>query len=181
MTDGVSQHLAGLTAFAERIHPVLDRMNYYQLLNVPPDADIPTIRGSFHQAASQLHPDKYHVITDARIKQMLETIYARMAEGYRVLTTLERRRAYDKGLASGKTRYDQKEREAQGPKNPEDSLTHPEAKKFFRMGMICHGNKDWKGAVMNFTFARTFEPASAVIAEKLAFAQAAARGGPAKV
>lgn len=179
MTDAGAQLAEQLTGFAKRIFPVVNRMNYYQLLNVPPKADVPAIRASFYQAAAQLHPDRYHVIADAQTREQLETIYARIAEAYRVLTTPDKRRAYDAGLAEGKMRFDQKDRDAKGPKNPEDSLTHAEAKKFFRMGMICHGKKDWKGAVMNFNFARTFEPASAVIAEKLAEAQKAqtAKGG----
>jgi len=41
------------------------------------------------------------------------------------------------------------------------------------MGMICLGRKDWKGAVMNFNFAHSFEPAAALIAQKLGEAQAA--------
>lgn len=165
---------AKLAAFANRIHPGLDRMTYYQLLNVPPAATVTAIRASFYQAAGQVHPDKYHSLPDEALKERLETIYARITEGYRVLTTPEKRHVYDKMLAEGKgqVRFDQKDRENKGPKNPEDSLTHAEAKKFFRMGMICLGRKDWKGAVMNLNFARTFEPAAPIIAEKLAEAQA---------
>ena len=61
---------------------------------------------------------------------------------------------------------------------------HPEAKKFFRMGMSCLGRKDWKGAVLNLTFARNFEPASALLGERLAEANqglaAAKAAAPAK-
>jgi hypothetical protein len=39
--------------------------------------------------------------------------------------------------------------------------------------MVSFGRRDWKGAVMNFNFARNFEPAAAAINEKLAEAQAA--------
>ena len=42
--------------------------------------------------------------------------------------------------------------------------------------MVSFGRKDWKGAVMNFNFARNFEPAAPVITEKLAEAQAAHQG-----
>jgi hypothetical protein len=109
---------------------------------------------------------------DGPVKERLISIYARICEGYRVLTSAERRVLYDKGLATGKVRWDSKDREQKGPKNPEDSINHPEAKKFFRMGMMCVGKKDWKGAVMNFNFARTFDSSSKIIAEKLAETQA---------
>jgi hypothetical protein len=64
------------------------------------------------------------------------------------------------------------ERESHGPQSPEDTLKHEEAKKFFRMGMMSLARKDFKGAVMNFNFARTFEPNAAVINQKLGEAQA---------
>jgi len=32
--------------------------------------------------------------------------------------------------------------------------------------MISLGRKDWKGAVMSFNFARSYEPSSALIAQK---------------
>jgi hypothetical protein len=64
------------------------------------------------------------------------------------------------------------ERESNAPPNPEDSLQHPEAKKFFRLGLMSLARKDFKGAAMNFSFARTFEPRAAVILQKLEEAQA---------
>jgi DnaJ-class molecular chaperone len=163
----------GLLAFAEQVYPVLDRYSYYQLLRVDPKADTRTIRTSYYKIATQLHPDRYQSLVDAATRERLETIYARITEAYRVLTHGEKRAAYDAGLAKGKLR-ETGERPLR--RSPEDALSHAEAKKFFRLGMVCFGNKDWKGAVMNFNFARTFEPNAAIIAEKLAEAQAAAKG-----
>ena len=116
------------------------------------------MRSAFYKLAGQLHPDRFHALGDGEVKQRLETIYARMCEAYRVLSHPERRAAYDQALAAGKKRLEMVERDSGAPKNPEDSLKHPEAKKFFRLGMVCLGRKDWKGAVMNFNFARNFEP-----------------------
>jgi curved DNA-binding protein CbpA len=168
---------AGLLAFAEQVYPALDRYTYYQLLRVDPRADTSTIRASYYKIAAQLHPDRYNNLVDPDTRDRLETIYARINEGYRVLMNGEKRAAYDAGLARGKLRET-----AERPlkRNPEDALAHPEAKKFFKLGMVCFNNKDWKGAVMNFNFARTFEPDAPLIAEKLAEAQAAAKGGPAR-
>jgi DnaJ-class molecular chaperone len=112
-------------------------------------------------------------MADRELKQQLEVIYARVCEGYRVLTTPDKRAAYERALTQGKKRLTATDRESRGLQNPEDSLKHPEAKKFFRMGMISLGRKDWKGAVMSFNFARAFEPAAVLIAQKLAEAQAA--------
>jgi curved DNA-binding protein CbpA len=165
-------------AYARSLFPQLDQRSYYDLLGVPAHADHTTVRAAYYRVAAVLHPDRHHTLPDAQAKEQLEIIYARMTEAYRVLTSPEKRAVYDRALAEGKTRFDGRERERSGPKNPEDSLTHPEAKKFFRLAVMCAGRKDWKGAIMNLNFARTFEPGAAVLAEKLAEAQAAAKGAP---
>jgi curved DNA-binding protein CbpA len=172
---GTPPGAAELLAFARQVFPNLERYSYYQLLRVAPNADLRAIRSSYYKIAAQLHPDRYHTLPDASTKDQLETIYARISEAYRVLTSPDKRPAYDRGLAKGKMRYDASERQPAGPKNPEDSLSHPEAKKFFRLGMMCLGKKDWKGALMNFNFAKTYEPRAAIIAEKLAAAEAGAK------
>ena|SRR5689334_9018752 len=164
----------GLLAFAEQVYPALDRYSYYQLLRVDPKADTRTIRASYYKIATQLHPDRYQSLVDAATRERLETIYARITEAYRVLTHADKRAAYDAGLAKGRLR---ETAERQLKRAPEDSLSHEQAKKFFKLGMVCFANKDWKGAVMNFNFARSFEPDAAIIAEKLAEAQAAAKSG----
>jgi curved DNA-binding protein CbpA len=163
---------AELAAFARQVYPGLDRYSYYQLLRVPPEADAGAIRASYYRIAGQLHPDRYHRMADPRMRDQLESIYARICEAYRVLTSPEKRAAYDRGLAQGRMRFDAGDRPPAGPKNPEDTITHPQSKKFFRLGMMSLGKKDWKGAVMNFNFAKTFDPDSPVIAEKLAEAMA---------
>ena len=163
-----SSYLEALRQIADRIFPTLGGRSYYQLLNVPETADIPTVRAAFFKLAAQMHPDRFHTLPDVALKDRLETIYARIGEAYRVLSNVERRAAYDRTLAAGNKRLDTTARESSGPRNPEDSIGHPEAKKFFRMGMTCLGRKDWKGAAMNFNFAKNFEPGAAVIAERLA-------------
>ena len=163
--------VAALRVFAQRIFPGLDQRTYYELLALRADADLSAVRASFYRLAAQLHPDRFHTLADVEIREQLETIYARTCEAYRVLSHPERRAAYNKAMAAGKKRLDMAGREPAGPRNPEDSLKHPEAKKFFRLGMVCLGKKDWKGAVMNFQFAKNFEPSSRLVADKLADAQ----------
>ena len=165
MAGNPASYVEALRTFAERVFPTLEQHSYYQLLNVPPTADLPAVRGGVLPLAAQLHPDRFHALGDAEIRERLETIYARICEAYRVLANPERRAAYDQALAAGKKRLDMASRDSGGPKNPEDSLKHPEAKKFFRLGMVCLGKKDWKGAVMNFNFAHNFEPGRSGVGE----------------
>ena len=162
-----------LTAFVRKIFPRLGQLSYYDLLGVPSGSSPAAVRTAFYRLAADLHPDRYHTLADRQLKEQLEMIYARVCEGYRVLTTPAKRLAYDRALSQGQKRLTTTDRESHGLQNPEDSLKHPEAKKFFRMGMICLARKDWKGAIMSFNFARAFEPQAALIVQKLAEAQAA--------
>jgi curved DNA-binding protein CbpA len=169
---------ANLRAFADRVYPALDERSYYQLLNVDAAAELGAIRAAYYKIAAQLHPDRFHSLGDAALKDRLETIYARNCEAYRVLSHAERRAAYDRELAGGRLRLAPgAPAPAAAPRNPEDALKHAEAKKFFRLAMICLGKKDLRGALMNFNFARTFEPGAEVIRDKIAEVQAALRGG----
>ena len=162
-----------LAAYVRQIFPRLDQLTYYDLLGIPAGTDQNTVKAAFYKMAAELHPDRYHMLADRTLKEQLEMIYARVCEGYRVLTTPEKRTAYERALSQGRKRLTTTDRESRGPQNPEDSIKHPEAKKFFRMGMICLARKDLKGAIMNFNFARSYEPGAALVAQKLAEAQAA--------
>ncbi len=170
-----------LAAFVGQIFPKLDQLSYYDLLGLPPAPTEAEIRTAFYRVSGDLHPDRYHMLPDRELKDRLETVYARICEGYRVLSNPEKRAAYARAMGEGKKRLTSSERESRAPQAPEDSIKHEEAKKFFRLGMISLGRKDFKGATMNFNFARTFEPGSAVINQKLAEAQAGLGkpGGPA--
>jgi DnaJ-class molecular chaperone len=161
-----------LAQFVQQIFPKLDQLSYFDILGVASGASVNEIRAAFYKMSHDLHPDRYHRIDNRELREQLETIYARMCEGYRVLITPERRNAYLRALGDGKKRLGTMDRDNRAPQNPEDTIQHEEARKFFRLGMICLGGKDWKGAVMNFNFAKSFEPNAAIIKQKLAEAQA---------
>ncbi len=161
-----------LATFAHRLYAKLDELSYYELLGISTTASIPDVRAAFYRLSNDLHPDRYLGMHDREVRERLETIYARICEGYRVLSTPEKRTAYARALGEGKKRLTSTDRESKAPQNPEDSIKHEEAKKFFRLGLICLQRKDFKGAVMNFNFARSFEPGAAVINQKLGEAQA---------
>jgi DnaJ-class molecular chaperone len=169
-----------LAQFVQQIWGKLDQLSYFDLLGLPSGATVQEVRAAFYRLSNDLHPDRYHRLSNRELRDRLETIYARMCEGYRVLTTAERRTAYLRALGEGRKRLYSTDRESRAPQSPEDSIQHEEAKKFFRLGMISLASKDWKGATMNFNFARSFEPNSAIIKQKLAEAQAGLGkpGGP---
>jgi DnaJ-class molecular chaperone len=161
-----------LAKLVEQMYGKLDQLSYFDLLGLSSGATVAEIRAAFYRMSHDLHPDRYHRMENRELRDRLETIYARMCEGYRVLTTPEKRNVYMRILGEGKKRLTSTDRESRAPQSPEDSIKHEEAKKFFRLGMFSLGSKDWKGAVMNFNFAKSFEPDSAIIKQKLAEAQA---------
>jgi DnaJ-class molecular chaperone len=160
-----------LAQFVQQMWGKLDQLSYFDLLGLPSGATVQEIRSAFYRMSHDLHPDRYHRIDNRELRDRLETIYARMCEGYRVLTTPEKHTTYLRVLGEGKKRLTSTDRESRAPQSPEDSIKHEEAKKFFRLGMISLASKDWKGASMNFNFAKSFEPNSAIIKQKLAEAQ----------
>lgn len=161
-----------LAAFVQQMYGKLDQLSYYELLGISSGTSQPEIRAAFYRVSGDLHPDRYHALPNRELRDRLETIYARICEGYRVLTLPDKRAAYTRALAEGKKRLTSTGRESNAPQNPEDSIKHEEAKKFFRMGMLSLGRKDFKGAVLNFNFARSFEPGAAIINQRLVEAQA---------
>jgi DnaJ-class molecular chaperone len=161
-----------LANFVRQTYGKLDQLSYYDLLGISAVSPPAEIRAAFYRLSSDLHPDRFFSLPDRELKERLETIYARICEGYRILTTPDKRIAYSRALADGKKRLTSTDRESRAPQSPEDGIKHEEAKKFFRLGMISLGRKDFKGAVMNFNFARSFEPNSPVINQKLSEAQA---------
>ncbi|MBI5479959.1 MAG: DnaJ domain-containing protein [Deltaproteobacteria bacterium] len=155
-TEALLQYLA-------EVAPDLDLHSYYQLLDVPEDVSPDAVRAAFYQKAAALHPDRFPGLTDRRAHDQLVSIYARIAEGYRILSDARKRVAYDQGLAEGRTRFAEGEREKKGPRNPEESLTNEQARKFLRLALQARDAGDLKGAAMNLGFARSFEPGAEVL------------------
>ena len=155
---------AALLQYLAEVAPDLELFSYYQLLGVPDDASPDVVRAAFYQKAAEVHPDRFPGLTDARARDQLVTIYARIAEGYRILSDARKRAGYDQGLAEGRMRFAEGERERKGPRNPEESLKSDQAKKFLRLALQARDAGDLKGAAMNLGFARSFEPGAEVLA-----------------
>jgi curved DNA-binding protein CbpA len=160
-----------LKRYLAEVYPDLDLYSYYQLLEVPGDAPSDAIREAFYRKAAELHPDRFPLLDDPAAREQLVTIYARIAEGYRILGDVRKRAAYDGGLAAGQMRFAPVERERKGPRNPEEAVAHPQAKRFLRLGLQAELAGDLKGAVMNLKFAKSFEPANETLTELLAKAE----------
>jgi DnaJ-class molecular chaperone len=162
-----------LSAFVEGVFPDLDLYNYYQLLEIEEQARVDEVRAAFYRQASRLHPDRFGgKLGNPTTKEKLGTIYARIAEAYKVLSEPKKRASYDAALKTGTLRYVEVEREKKGPQNPEDVCKKPEAKKFARLAMQNLRAGDIKGANQNFKFALAYEPENPFLKEQAATTEA---------
>ena len=165
MSEGERDLREEVRAYVREIFPDLDLYTYYQLLEVEPAAPPEAIKTSFYEKASWLHPDRHHGQLDDRTHGQLVVLYARIAEGYRILSNPQRRVSYDRAMTHGKLRSTVIEKEIE--RDPELDLENPQARKFYKMAFdaLKSGNK--KSAEMYLGFALQSEPNSPMLKKML--------------
>ncbi len=105
-----------------KIHAVLDRLDYYRLFGIAPDAEAEEIRPVFHAMAKKFHPDRNRDASEP-VRKAIYDIYKRVNEAYRVLCDDDKRAIYNEALKKGKVRLEQDMRAALlSPKNPVDTI-----------------------------------------------------------
>ena len=159
---------AEIHALVEELYAGLEQRSYYDFLGVDRGATPQQIQEAFYTRAERLHPDRFFNLSDLALRNQIYEVYKRVAEAYRVLESPAARKEYDEGLAKGQVRLLRQEREGLNLKQPDEGITSPQAKRFFRLGLDALHAKDLKGAHMNFTFALSMEPGNAVIQQQVA-------------
>lgn len=148
----------------------LEQRSYYQILGVPDDADGDTISHAYYAQARRLHPDR-HIKESAARQRMLTRVYARMNEGYRVLSKAETRRKYDQALASGQVRLARAVQAADDKRAPDPRT--PKVRAMYEQGRQLLARGDLRGARARWQLAAQFEPDSQVLRAALAELDAA--------
>lgn len=77
----------------------LDVQNYYQLLEIAPDADKATVRSAYFELSRIFHPDTMFRKRLGTYKLKMEVIFRRLTEAYETLGKKKTREAYDDYLA----------------------------------------------------------------------------------
>lgn len=77
----------------------LETTNYYQLLEVAPDADKKEVRDAYFQLSRIFHPDTMFRKRLGTYKQKMEVIFRRLTEAYETLNKKKTREAYDDYLS----------------------------------------------------------------------------------
>lgn len=88
--------------------------SYYEILRVPRDATEAQIKANFHDFALQCHPDRFAGEAPDVVAVASEA-FKRGVEAYRVLLRAPLRERYDRVLAQGRLRLDDKSIESAPP------------------------------------------------------------------
>src|SRR5260370_25296304 len=72
----------------------LDRLDYFEILQLPKNASRSEIKKAFHRGSRAYHPDRYYQLTDEALKAKVGRLYKRMTEAYYVLRDDAKRQKY---------------------------------------------------------------------------------------
>lgn len=147
-------------SYLDRIMPVLDSSDHFQLLDVSPDADSNTIQGAFHTMAAGLHPDRHRNSLDPEQHERLVIAYARIAEAYRVLRDPKHREKYLRDVA--RDQADAGEKKSDDAQDPESALAllSPKAQQLYRRAVAATRTGDLASAGLNLRMALSKHPQS---------------------
>lgn len=146
-----------------RTKPLLDDLDYYELLGVDTQAGVDAIRLAFHAFARRYHPDNH--TDDAARHRRATQIFRRGTEAYRVLLDRELRTAYDEGLREGHKRLRSGAERRHASRIPRP--LGPRARTFFAAAEQAQRAGDLKSAILKIRIALQHEPGSERLEAKL--------------
>lgn len=149
----------------------LDRMDYFQVLNVPYEAQPNDIRVAYRKASKNFHPDRYSRLGDENLKKAIYKIAKRIAEAYTVLRNDQKRPIYLK-LVRGperekNLRFSESQEEIQKKVKEEQIGTTTQGRQFYQQGIVELKRKRFDQAESAFKSALMYEPENALYQEKL--------------
>jgi DnaJ-class molecular chaperone len=154
----------------------MERSSYYQLLEVPRDADEGAIREGYYKRVARFHPDLYVSTLDDDTRQKLISMYSRIVEAYQCLINAPKRERYDAMVGRGKLRYSAEDGRAP-PSRVEDQIKNENSQRLFKLGVDQLRAGNAKGALMTLKMALSTEPESRLIHAEIAKAEAALKKG----
>ena len=129
-----------------KLNESLSRMNYYQILNVPPSSSKEEIKKSYFKLARTYHPDLFDQALPKDMKQKIEEVFASITKAYRTLSDDVDRRVYDSKM------------ESVSPEKKKDAVKEAEIK--FRQGKTLYDRGMYEDAMV------LLEEATRLIKEK---------------
>jgi curved DNA-binding protein CbpA len=148
---------------------ILDELDYYGLLHVPPGADATEVKRAYFACSRAFHPDaNRHLPED--LQAAIARIAKRVTEAYSVLRDPRRRAAYDRRLAGGsglRIQLAEAQAEAERSATQQRGRT-PQGRQYYARAEADLQRGDRAAAARNLQTALTFEPDNALFREKLA-------------
>ncbi|NJK33206.1 MAG: J domain-containing protein [Deltaproteobacteria bacterium] len=92
-----------LVSEVARLYDGIERLSYYEFLQLQPQADYISIRDAFYARAQRFHPDRFVSLEGETVKRAVYSVYKRMTEAYQVLSDPELRVAYDQALRAARS------------------------------------------------------------------------------
>ncbi|MFH1469093.1 MAG: DnaJ domain-containing protein [Pseudomonadota bacterium] len=162
----------------ETLHELLDEIDYYAILQIPPDAPQQDVDPAFKAVSRRLHPDRLARLPDEDLKARANDIFRLANEAYRALKDPDTRARYDLDRAEGRLRLtaegrNEAAKDASSQGSLEAAAKTPQGEKYWKMALKCWTEGDFKGAVMHIRFACQYEPGNATFKEWLEKATAA--------
>lgn len=144
---------------------ILGELDYYQVLEVAPDAPTSTIRAAYHRASRRYHPDA-HRQGGPELLGQVSHIAKRVAEAYSVLRDPRRRQVYDRQLAGDRARLRMPLVEAgieagRQRRDAQEGRT-PNGRRYFMLAKADLARGERVAAERNLRMALTFEPQNEV-------------------
>jgi len=160
----------------DRFYSKLDKMNYYEILNVPFDAPLEVIKKQFYLLSREFHPDRYFKKNIGEYKSRLEEIYRKIREAYEVLSDNVAKEVYRESTSTNIKNTVEESKPAmknpqEQPKSTLQEKTHPvssvlnaiaervkKAKTIFEEGMRYYESGDFSSALRNFKLCVAYDP-----------------------
>ncbi len=151
----------------ETIYEFVERLDYYQLLNLTRGCPQAEIEPAYREASRAYHPDKCARLGDKALTRKANNIYRLIAEANKFLQDPDKRALYDQELSEGNLRLSEEGRKEGGSDDPALAAKTEKGTKYWTLALQQWRDGDYQGCVMNIQFALTFEKGNEVLEEYL--------------
>ena len=150
----------------------LDRLDYFQVLGVPHDASVETLKSRYHLLQRTYHPDSFFTSPDDALKHAVTRIAKRVAEAYVILRNPAKRKKYTADITgperSKKLRYSDESEQEQRRAAQEKTGRTPQGRQLWRSAQDALKRGDTARAVRDLKTALLFEQGNPLFEDALA-------------
>lgn len=157
----------------DKFYNNLDKMNYYQILNISFDAPLRVIKQQFYFFSREFHPDRYFKKNIGEYKNKIEEIYKKIREAYEVLSDNVSKEIYNESASVSVTEKtavvkSEVKKAEEKIESVKEFRTSPvlnaitervkKAKSLFEEGMKFYNEGNFHSALNNFKLSVAYDP-----------------------